>query len=194
MNTKSIIDGSYYTNKAKDIVIPVLKITILELGVSRLIVYQEPTMKKLLLIISILIFSGTVLGESRMNQNSMEQVVKNMAQSAKGGGGFVEFSYSNITLYLISDVEHDRMRIIAPIAEYNKLTRQQLDAAMEANFDKSLDARYASSEGVLYSAYMHRLSELSESQLISAVDQVVNLALTFGGDYSSGALVYGVAE
>ena len=151
-------------------------------------------MKNLLLLISILAFSGISLGESMMNQKSMEHIAKGMAQSAKGENGFVEFSYSNVTLYLISDVEHDRMRIIAPIADYNKLTRQHLDAALESNFHKALDARYATSKGVLYSAYMHRLSELSESQLISAVEQVANLALTFGGEYSSGTLVYGGSE
>ena len=129
-----------------------------------------------------------------MNQKSMEHIAKGMAQNSKGENGFVEFSYSNVTLYLISDVEHDRMRIIAPIADYNKLTRQHLDAALESNFHKALDARYATSKGVLYSAYMHRLSELSESQLISAVEQVANLALTFGGEYSSGTLVYGGSE
>jgi hypothetical protein len=151
-------------------------------------------MKNLLLLISILAFSGISLGESMMNQKSMEHIAKGMAQSSKGENGFVEFSYSNVTLYLISDVEHDRMRIIAPIADYNKLTRQHLDAALESNFHKALDARYATSKGVLYSAYMHRLSELSESQLISAVGQVANLALTFGGEYSSGTLVYGGSE
>jgi hypothetical protein len=151
-------------------------------------------MKNLLLLVSILAFSGISLGESMMNQKSMEHIAKGMAQSSKGEKGFVEFSYSNVTLYLISDVEHDRMRIIAPIADYNKLTRQNLDAALESNFHKALDARYATSKGVLYSAYMHRLSELSESQLISAVEQVANLALTFGGEYSSGTLVYGGSE
>ncbi len=143
---------------------------------------------------SILAFSGISLGESMMNQVSMERIVKGMAQSAKGENGFVEFSYSNITLYLISDVEHDRMRIITPIADYNQLTRRHLDAALESNFHKSLDARYAASEGVLYSANMHRLSALSESQLISAVAQVANLARTFGDEYSSGSLVYGGSE
>lgn len=151
-------------------------------------------MKKLLLMCSILAFSGISLGEAMMNQVSMENIVKGMAQSAKGENGFVEFSYSNITLYLISDVEHDRMRIITPVADYNQLTRRHLDAALESNFHKSLDARYAASEGVLYSAYMHRLSELSESQLISAVAQVANLARTFGDEYSSGSLVYGGSE
>lgn len=151
-------------------------------------------MKKLLLLISIVFFSGSSLGESMMNQASMERIVKGMAQSSKGEKGFVEFSYNETTLYLISDVEHDRMRIIAPIVEYNKLTRPHLDAVLKSNFNKSLDARYATSEGVLYSAYMHRLSELSESQIISAVAQVANLARTFGGEYSSGSLVFGGSE
>ena len=148
-------------------------------------------MKKLLLVIPFLLFSGISFGETGMNQASLEKIIKGMALSSIGENGVVEFSYNNVKMYLISDVKHDRMRIISPVAEYKKLTRQQLDAALESNFHKSLDARYAVSDGVLYSAFIHPLSELSEFQIKSAVQQVANLASTFGKEYSSGLLTYG---
>jgi glycerol-3-phosphate O-acyltransferase len=154
-------------------------------------------MKKLLLVIPFLFFSGVVIGsesnsgESNMNQETLEKIIKSMALSSIGENGVVEFSYSNVKMYLISDVKHDRMRIISPVAEYKKLTRQHLDAVLESNFHKSLDARYAVSDGVLYSAFIHPLSELSENQIKSAVQQVANLASTFGKEYASGFLTYG---
>ena len=124
----------------------------------------------------------------------MEKIVKSMALNSKGEKGVVQFSYNKISMYLISDVKHDRMRVIAPIAEYKKLSREHLDAMLESNYHKSLDARYAVSDGVLYSAYIHPLSMLSEQQLRSAVQQVANLAKSFGNEYSSGSLTFGDKE
>ena len=147
-------------------------------------------MKNLLLVIPFMFFSGVSSGESNMSQESLEKIVKGMALSSIGKNGVVEFSYNNIKMYLISDIKHNRMRIISPVAEYKKLTRQHLDAVLESNFHKSLDARYALSDGVLYSAFIHPLSELSEFQIKSAIQQVANLAATFGKDYSSGSLTY----
>jgi len=149
------------------------------------------SMKKLLLIIPFLLFSGVSFGGPGMNQASLEKIIKGMALSSIGENGVVEFSYNNVKMYLISDIKHDRMRIISPVAEHKKLTREQLDAALESNFHKSLDARYAVSDGVLYSAFIHPLSELSETQIKSAVQQVANLAASFGKEYTSGFLTYG---
>ena len=126
-----------------------------------------------------------------MQQNQMEKIVKAMAQESSGAAGVVQFKFRGTNLYLISDVKHNRMRIIAPIVEYAKLERKHIDAAFESNFHKALDARYAVSEGILYSAYIHSMKELNEAQIQSAVSQVANLALSFGGDYSSGELTYG---
>jgi hypothetical protein len=103
----------------------------------------------------------------------------------------VEFRYQGMNMYLISDVNHDRMRIITPLADYSALSREQIDRSLEANFHTALDARYALGNDVLYAAYIHPLSELSSGQIKSAVAQVFNLAATFGGDYSSGLLRYG---
>lgn len=146
-------------------------------------------MKKTLLTISLLLFSNLCMGDA-MNQASMENIINNLAQESKGKKGFVEFNYNNVKMYLISDVKHNRMRIISAITKYNKLSIKHVDAILESNFHKSLDARYAVSNGVLYSAYIHPLSELQSSQIKSAVEQVANLALSFGRDYSSGILNY----
>ena len=148
-------------------------------------------MKNLLLVFPFLFFSSMSFGESNMNQKSLEKIIKSIALSSIGENGVVEFSYSNVKMYLISDIKHDRMRIISPVAEYKELNRENLDAALESNFHKSLDARYAVSDGVLYAAYIHPLSELSEQQIKSAVQQVANLASSFGKEYTSGFLTYG---
>ena len=126
-----------------------------------------------------------------MNQETMESIIKGLATESKGEKGVVEFKYRNVRMILVSDIKHNRMRIISPIVEYKNMTQTHINSNLESKFHKALDARYAVSEGVLYSAYIHPLSELSESQLTSAIEQVANLAITFGYEYTSGTLEYG---
>lgn len=129
--------------------------------------------------------------DQTMSQQEMERIVKEMADEAKGESGVIEFIYQGIVMYLMSDVQHNRMRIISPIAEYNGLDKEVIDQAMQANFHTALDARYAVSDGVLYAAYIHPIAELEPKQLMFAVHQVANLAATFGTKFSSGALQFG---
>lgn len=107
-----------------------------------------------------------------------------------GKKGLVEFDYQGLVMMLISDVSHDRMRIIALIKNFSKGREKQKNAMLEANFHTALDARYAVREGVLYAAFIHPLSSLSEKQLTSALHQVLTLALTFSGTYTSGSLTF----
>ncbi len=148
-------------------------------------------MKKLVLVLLFALHSSVVLSDDTMNQDTMEKVVKDISENAEGEKGLVEFEFNDVKMYLISDVAHDRMRIISTITEYKDVTKEQLDAMMVSNFHTSLDARYGVSHGILYSAYIHPLSSLTEEQIKSAVTQVANLALSFGSEYSSGLLRYG---
>ena len=137
-----------------------------------------------------LLLTAPALADHGMKQQRLEQIVKAMASDSRGEQGVVEFEYNRVLMYLISDTQHNRMRIVAPIANYSDLTREQLDAVLESNYHKALDARYAVSKDVLFSAYIHPLSEMHERQVRDAVRQVANLALTFGTDYSSGDLSF----
>jgi hypothetical protein len=141
------------------------------------------------------LFSNMLLAQeidsSAMSQEQLESIVKDFADNARGGGGTMEFVYNNVPMAMLSNAEFDRMRIIAPIVQYGELTRPEVDAALAANFHRALDARYALSNGVLYSVYIHPLSSMNEVQLRSAIFQVSNLALTFGEQFSSGVLDFG---
>ena len=131
------------------------------------------------------------MSQASMNQDTMEQYVKEHGDVVQHERGYVLFVYNTVQMALVSDVKHDRMRLISPIARYEEVDAEHRDAVMEANFHSALDARYAVSNGVLYSAYIHPVSPLTEAQLRSAMEQVGNLVLTYGDQYSSGALVYG---
>lgn len=149
---------------------------------------------KQIIFIMLCICSFNSIAEDAMNQLNMEKIIKEMAEHSKGEKGMVEFKYQGMDMYLISDVNHDRMRIITPIADYINLTAAQITKTMESNFHSALDARYAVSNGVLFAAYIHPLSKLDLEQIQSAVNQVFNLKATFGSGYTSNALAYGGNE
>lgn len=126
-----------------------------------------------------------------MNQAELEAALHALDPDAKGFGGAVHFKIDGLELACISDVTHDRMRIISPVVPISALTGEQLAAILNANFHSALDVRYGTSEGILYAAFIHPLSPLTTVELNSAIRQVSSLVRTFGTTYSSGELLYG---
>ena len=93
-------------------------------------------------------------------------------------------------MLVLTSKKHDRMRIMAIIGDDTALELTQIRRLMEANFDRTLDARYALFQGKLWSAYLHPLSTLTEVELTAALDQVANLVKTYGTTYSSSNLQF----
>ncbi len=127
----------------------------------------------------------------KMTQSQLHDIIKKYTDSPQINGNVLQCVYKQRPLYCISDVKHDRMRIISPIIHMDEILDEVKDTLLASNFHSALDARYATSEGVLYSAYIHPLSPLTAEQIESAVRQVASLAENFGTSYSSGELLYG---
>jgi hypothetical protein len=129
-----------------------------------------------------------------MTRERMEAVIRKLVGSATGEPGALEFTYRGVQMACVSDTRHDRMRIIAPVTTVESMTVEQTRRVLEANFHTALDARYGASQGLLFAAYIHPLSSLTEQQIESALLQVAELARSFGSTYTSGLLGYGVQE
>ncbi len=128
----------------------------------------------------------------KMTAERLGTIVSAAGTAVKAYGGTAwEFTAGGVRLACICDPAHDRMRIIAPVASLSDVTAEQKDRMLEANFHSALDARYATSDGLVYAAFIHPLSPLQESEVRSAIQQVTTAARTFGDSYSSGELVYG---
>ncbi|MGF1580167.1 MAG: hypothetical protein ACFCD0_12460 [Gemmataceae bacterium] len=102
----------------------------------------------------------------------------------------IHFRHDNIPLTCIYDEGHDRMRFLCAIIKEENLDDRELHTLLSANFHTALDARYAISEGVVYSAFLHPLSSLTTEMTQSAIRQVATLRRTFGTQYSSGELYF----
>ena len=86
------------------------------------------------------------------------------------------------------------MRIISPIQKMSNVSQEQIDRCMQANFHTALDIRYAVSDDILWSAFIHPLEELTKEQVMSAISQVYSGVKTFGTHYSSGALSFPTSD
>lgn len=105
--------------------------------------------------------------------------------------GYWQFKVEKRPVVIITDLKADRMRIMVPVARIDQLSGDDLLRIAQANFDSALDSRYAIAQKILWSVYVHPLRELHKRQFIKAVGQTVNLALTYGSTYTSGALTFG---
>ena len=137
--------------------------------------------------------AGCVSPPPPMTADALDAAILELGANVDGPPGGLRFEYAGVSVACFSSVPHDRMRLVAPILRVDQLTPDQVGAMLVANYHSALDARYAVSDGVVYAAFLHPLGSLSESQLLSALDQVTALVHTFGTAYSSGALVYGPA-
>ncbi|OSY88624.1 hypothetical protein WH52_02790 [Tenacibaculum holothuriorum] len=100
------------------------------------------------------------------------------------------FTIKNIPLIAIADSTHNRMRIISPVAEVKKLNSELLLASLAANFHTALDIKYAISDNLLWSIYVHPLKELNKNQVINAISQVYYGNVNYGTTFSSTSLVF----
>ena len=151
-------------------------------------------MNRIILALTFSIVASFSVAEADMTQAKLEEIVKKLADEANGINGRVEFTYNGMEMLLMSDKAANRMRIITPIASYSELSAEHIDNIMHSNFHSALDARYAVSKDILFSAYIHPLSPLTEEQILSAINQVFSLAATFGTAYTSSNLIYNPSE
>ncbi|MEN8205493.1 MAG: type III secretion system chaperone [Pseudomonadota bacterium] len=128
--------------------------------------------------------------DPKMDNQRLQGLIEHIAGNIEGSPGFWQFDMDGFKTSVITDEEADRMRIIVPVATLEGIDSDRLYRIMQANFDSALDARYSIAKGVLWSAYIHPLSILSDHQFVDALAQTVNLAATYGTTYSSGALIF----
>lgn len=127
----------------------------------------------------------------RMTVDDLEITISSIDENYQRSGGQIQFRVADIQINVVTDENADRMRIIVPILPSDQLDQETLFRVMQANFDSALDARYAIGQGILWSAFVHPLSSLTEPDFLSALGQTINTATSFGSSFSSGALVFG---
>ncbi len=146
-------------------------------------------MKNLFIVIILLLSS--ISYAQQMDNNTLREIIYKEADTLGGVSGNWKFIYKQIPMLCVTDEANNRMRIISPITESSNLDKDLLLDSMTANFHSALDVKYAISNGILWSVYIHPLKELTNEQAENAISQVYYAAKTFGTTFSSTALIFG---
>jgi len=125
-----------------------------------------------------------------MNNTRLGELLRKIDPDLKAKPGYWELQIQKYRITIITDERADRMRIITPIVEAKDVGRDLLYRLMQANFDSALDARYSIAKNIIWSTFIHPLSNLEDREFLVALGQVVNLVQTYGSSFSSGALTF----
>lgn len=125
-----------------------------------------------------------------MDNSRLEDIIRRLDKNPEGSNGMWQIKVGNHAVTVITDETVDRMRIVIPITETYELTEKNLYRIMQANFDSALDARYAIAKEILWGAYIHPLSTLTDADFLNGLRQTVNLVDTFGSTFSSGSATF----
>ena len=129
--------------------------------------------------------------EPAMTMQRMALIIKAVDPDAQALGNALELTIADVPVLIIADPIADRMRAMVPIRSADGLDADEMLRLMQANFDTTLDARYAVAKGRLWGVFIHPLSPLQKNQLLSGLAQTVAVAQTYGTLYSGGAAVFG---
>lgn len=125
-----------------------------------------------------------------MNSQRLSALITQVSDTVTTNGNTIQFLYKERPLICIYDENANRMRIISPIIETKDLEEEQLLNMLVANFHSALDVKYALSDEVIWSVFIHPLKELADHQVLGAINQVYAASITFGTSYSSTNLVF----
>lgn len=138
----------------------------------------------------LLLFHFCTGSAQQMQSRKLKELIVQVSDTLQESGNTIQFLYKERMLICIYDENANRMRIITPIVEREQLNEDQLLNALVANYHSALDVKYALSDEIIWSVFTHPLKELSEHQVLDAIDQVWAAAKTFGTTYSSTRLVF----
>ncbi|MFQ5701333.1 MAG: hypothetical protein ACE5HU_05760 [Acidobacteriota bacterium] len=126
-----------------------------------------------------------------MDNHHMGQLLASWVENLEGSEGRWAFEYDGVPMLVVTDEAHNRMRMIAPVADASELEPERMRTLLEANFDRALDAKYSIFRDTVWSCFTHPLHELGEGELEEALHQVARLRQNYGGSYASTDLVFG---
>lgn len=146
-------------------------------------------MNKLFLIIAFSLISATLFSQ-KMTLTKLNKIFTKTTENTKREHSKWTFIINDVPFVAIADSTHNRMRIISPIIPITQLSEELKTASLMANFHTALDIKYAITNDILWSVFIHPLKELSEKQVLDALSQVYYGNINFGTTFSSTSLVF----
>lgn len=130
-------------------------------------------------------------GRELSSAADVAKLLEETAQQVSGGPGEWTALYRGARVVVYAIEQHGRMRIMAPVASAQDLDREELQVLLEANYGRALDAKFAISDGVVWSLFNRPLPGLDRTVFLDGLEQVVTLKKNFGTSYRSTDLTFG---
>lgn len=111
-----------------------------------------------------------------------------VVQEQREGFWNVDYLDRNV---LIVNKPVELLRIMTPILPAADVDVAILFQVLQANFERTRNARYALHGDYLWATFGYTFVELSEAGITTAMDQVTLLADTFGATYSASLVSFG---
>lgn len=125
-----------------------------------------------------------------MTTTAMGKLLDSYLTDLEGQPGFWRGMRGETPVFVFSNDEHDRMRIMAPVGVVEELDPDLLHILLQANYDRALDARYAMRGKELWAVVVHPLATLATDDLPSLFEQVVTLVKNTGSTFASTEQVF----
>lgn len=126
-----------------------------------------------------------------MQFEDLQSWVEDSFPEVQGKAGNWLIDEDGLTVQILADPSFGRMRIIISLNKVSEVDPTIFSRLMQANFESTLDARYAISNGYIWSVFIHPLESLTEDLLDSGYLQTLTAAQTFGTSYTSGVVNFG---
>jgi hypothetical protein len=128
-----------------------------------------------------------------MTGAAISKLLESYLTDLEGRPGFWRGVREEVPIYVFSDEQNDRMRLMSPIGELKELDSEILHVLLNANYDRALDAKYALRGLEVWAVCVHPLATLAPDDFASFIHQIVKLVKNTGTTYASSDLVFQAA-
>lgn len=125
-----------------------------------------------------------------MTTAAISKLLESYLTDLDGQAGFWRGMREDVPVYVFSDDQNDRMRLMAPIGELRERDPAFLQLLLQANYDRALDAKYAMRGLEVWAVCVHPLATLAPDDFAGFIEQVVKLVKNTGTTYASSDLVF----
>jgi len=117
-------------------------------------------MLKIIVTSTLFILISSIGFSQNMTNEKLEEIFTKKVDTLSGYPGYWEMIHKKRQLLCITDVDHNRMRIISPVVQTSLLDKELLLDALTANFHSALDVKYAISKDFLLVKLLKRIRKL----------------------------------
>lgn len=136
------------------------------------------------------LLNSSAMTDGLMTAQRLTGLLEETSEIQEQREGFWNVDYLDRNLLLVNKPV-DLLRIMTPILPAEDVDVAILFQVLQANFERTRNARYALHGDYLWATFGYTFAALTESEITTAMDQVTLLADTFGATFSASLLPFG---